>query len=186
MNEFWKKLFSWSKEVLIAIAIVIVFSVFFILSTVYNVSMNPTLKEGDILLLVKRAELKRGDIVSFRSIYKITEKDVKELNFLQRIFNKAGDSKNFVKRVIGLPGDLLEIRDGKVYINGEELQEPYVSSPINTGDVPEQRVPENAYFLMGDNRAQSLDSRAFGFVKKEDILGKVIFRFWPLNRMGKP
>ena len=94
---------------------------------------------------------------------------------------------SYIKRIIGLPGEHVQIRDGKVYINGEELQESYLHG-VETGDMngvfTDIIVPENCVFVMGDNRPHSTDSRCFGCVPMEKIEGKVVFRFWPLNRFG--
>ena len=99
--------------------------------------------------------------------------------------------ESYIKRVIALPGEHLEIKDGKVYINGEELDEPYLQDNVYTtaGDVNEPFydlvVPENCVFVMGDNRAGSTDSRAFGCIPLDKIEGTVWIRFWPFNLFGK-
>ncbi len=186
MNKFWKEVLSWAKELAIAIVIVLIFNIFFVASTVYNVSMNPTLVEGDIILLGRLGEIQKGDIVSFKSILTITEKDVKSLNFFQRFFNKAGDRKNLIKRVLASPGDNIEIKSGILYVNGYEVKEPYVKNAYLAKDVPLTMLGEDEYFVAGDNRANSYDSRDFGAVKREDIIGKVLIRFWPFNRIGTP
>jgi signal peptidase I len=93
----------------------------------------------------------------------------------------------FVKRIIGLPGETWEMRDGSVYINGRRLIEPYI--PRDRQDVdtrPKQQIPDNAYFVMGDNRAQSCDSRTWGTVPRENIIGEVFATYWPPNRISIP
>ena len=96
---------------------------------------------------------------------------------------------SYIKRVIGLPGDHLKIENGKVYINGNELQETYLQEGVITDDLngafTDIVVPENTVFVMGDNRGQSTDSRRFGCIPLEKIESKVLFRFWPLNVFGK-
>lgn len=186
MSKFWKAILSWVKEIIIIIAVIMVFNLFFVFSTVYNVSMYPTLQDGDIVLLAKFGEVGHGDIVSFKSMLKITKRDLESINFLQRIFNREGDRKILIKRVLAVPGDTIAIKDGKVYRNGVVMYEPYVKEIYDGKDFEEQVVPADSYFLVGDNRPRSFDGRDFGFVKKEDIIGKVLFRFWPLNRIGKP
>lgn len=186
MSKFWKGVLSWLKEILILAAVLLIFNTFFVVSTVYNVSMYPTLQDGNIVLLSKFGEIRRGDIVSFRSVLTINQQDLESINFLQRIFNKEGDRKILIKRVIAGPGDMVAISEGKVYLNGVVLHEPYVKEIYDGKDMEEQKVPEDSYLLLGDNRPRSFDGRDFGFVKREDIIGKVLFRFWPLNRLGKP
>ena len=88
----------------------------------------------------------------------------------------------FVKRVIGLPGDEIRIRGGEVYRNGELLDEPYVEQPSGESIV-ERVVPEGHYYVLGDNRAQSDDSRRWGGVPEENIVGDVWLAYWPLNRL---
>ncbi|MBE0611666.1 MAG: signal peptidase I [Dehalococcoidia bacterium] len=96
----------------------------------------------------------------------------------------TGQERDLVKRVIGIPGDTLRIRDGVVYINGRELIEPYVREPWR-GDLPEVRIPAGSYFVMGDNRNNSLDSRVFGPVREELIVGKAMASWWPTNKIGR-
>jgi signal peptidase I len=89
----------------------------------------------------------------------------------------------FIKRVIGLPGDTIEIKQGRVLINGKSVQEAYIQ------DVPEYQygpvsVPQNSYLVLGDNRNNSCDSRYWGFVPRENIIGRAVVRFWPVDRLG--
>lgn len=88
----------------------------------------------------------------------------------------------FVKRIIGLPGDAVRIRGGEVHLNGEALDEPYVERPSRESIV-ERVVPEGHYYVLGDNRAESDDSRRWGSVPEENIIGKAWFAYWPLNRL---
>ena len=94
---------------------------------------------------------------------------------------------SYSKRVIALPGEQLEIKDGKVYINGEELKEEYLADTVRTetmdGAFYDLVVPDGTVFVMGDNRSGSSDSRMFGCIPYEKIEGKVVLRFWPLNKM---
>jgi len=98
--------------------------------------------------------------------------------------HKEGERKNLIKRIIAGPNDTIEIAEGVVIVNGSVLEEPYIST-ATTKDVPLQTVPKGKYFVMGDNRNVSYDSREMGFVDEDDIIGKVIFRFLPFNKIGK-
>ena len=95
---------------------------------------------------------------------------------------------SYIKRVIALPGEHIQIKDGKVYINGEELKEDYLAEDVVTeaegGQFLDVIVPEGTVFAMGDNRGHSADSRRFGCIPYEKIEGKVVLRFWPLNVFG--
>jgi len=95
-------------------------------------------------------------------------------------------SENFVKRVIGTPGDVVEIIHGVTYVNGEALDEPYLNEKPKDRDFGPYEVPEGHYFCMGDNRNNSNDSRFWKntYVPRENVLGKALFVYWPLNRMG--
>ncbi len=126
-------------------------------------SMEPTLDDGDIVLLVKKKDLKTGDLCAFYYSNKI-----------------------LIKRVIATPGDYIWIEeDGTVFLNGNELKEPYVSEKaLGECDVEfPYQVPENAYFVMGDKRETSIDSRSstIGCVPEDQIVGKIFCKFWPLT-----
>ena len=94
-------------------------------------------------------------------------------------------SKSYIKRVIGIPGDVVRIDDGVVYVNGTKLEEPYV--PLEYRDRQswtERRVAEDQYFVLGDHRSSSNDSRSWGMVPRANIFGKAVFAYWPLEKMG--
>lgn len=97
----------------------------------------------------------------------------------------SGDGDALIKRVIGMPGDQLELRDNSVWINGQKLDEPYVNDlPTSCNTVCEPiTLADNAYFVMGDNRPSSLDSRSFGPVSGDRIIGRVVMRYWPLDKI---
>ena len=99
---------------------------------------------------------------------------------------KCGAGGTFVKRLIGLPGDLVSERDGFVYINGKQLDEPYIKPDRRDHDPPRTfgRIPPGSYFFMGDNRSQSCDSRVWGTVPRKNLIGEVFFVYWPPNRIG--
>ena len=126
-------------------------------------SMEPTLINGDIVLLTKTTNFDRGELCSF-----------------------SWSNKLLIKRVIGLPGDWIEMdTDGTVYLNGEKLDEPYAAQ-LSVGECDLQfpfQVPQEQYFVLGDMRESSIDSRntLIGCVKKDQIIGKVFFRIWPFK-----
>lgn len=126
-------------------------------------SMNPTLQDRDIIVLVKTDQMKPGDLCGF-----------------------YWQNKLLLKRVIGLPGDIIALdEDGVVTVNGEVLDEPYVDElALGECDIKfPYQVPENRYFVLGDHRATSIDSRSsvIGCVEKSQIVGKVFLRVWPLS-----
>lgn len=184
MSHLKKELLEWGQAILITVVIFLIYNYFFATTTVYNTSMYPTIVEKDMLFMSKVGGVERGDIASYKSHLTLTAGDYADLNFIQKLLHKEGERKNLIKRVIAIPGDTIEIYDGTVYLNGEALNEPYVSSYI-TGTLEKQTLPEGKYFMMGDNRSASQDSRSLGYVDEEDLIGKVLFRFMPLKRIGK-
>lgn len=169
------ELLSWLKELLIAAVIVVLFMTFVAGNySVQGSSMYPNLQEGDRVIINKLAykfgEVSRGDVIVFK----------------QKDEPKGHD--RLIKRVVGLPGDEIIIMDGNVYINGYLYDESnYLNVRTDEGSISTivypYKVPEGCYFVLGDNRANSKDSRYFGAVAKEDIIGKELFRYWPLTEM---
>ena len=129
--------------------------------------MYPTLKVQDRLIVNKYiyyfSDPKRGQIVLFKSPH--------------------GDKRQFVKRLVGLPGETLEIKRGTVYINGKQLLFPGVNIQYDLSQYGPSKIPEGQYFVLGDNRGNSLDSRSWGFVKRQDFIGKALFTFWPIPQI---
>ncbi|MEL7316753.1 MAG: signal peptidase I [Cyanobacteria bacterium J06559_3] len=136
-------------------------------------SMEPTLEINDRLVVEKVSyhfnPPIRGDIVVFRPP--------------ETLFKPGQRRDAFIKRIIGLPGDTVEIADGTVFVNDEALTEDYIKEPPLNDWGPET-VPEGFYLVLGDNRNSSFDSRSWGFVDREDIIGKAVVRFWPPSRVG--
>ncbi len=198
-----KEILEWGFALLIAIVIALLIRFFIFTPTlVKQTSMYPTLKEGERLYLSRMIrnfdELpQRGDILTFEMpdacpaddsvpvAYYNTHNGVVD-NFV-RYFLEIG-KRSYIKRVIALPGEHVKIAEGKVYINGELLEEPYLVEGVETtpmgGKYYDLVVPEGTIFLMGDNRTGSSDCREFGCIPLEKIEGKVLFRIWPLTAFG--
>lgn len=132
---------------------------------VENISMKPTLQPGYLLVVNKLAyklgEPKHGDIIVFD-------------------YNGEGQ-EDYIKRIIGLPGDQVVIENGIVSVNGHPLTEPYIAEFPRYSD--SWSVPPDSYFVLGDNRNNSSDSHQWGYVKKEDVIGKAVFVYFPLSAM---
>jgi signal peptidase I len=134
-----------------------------------SASMVPTLKYGDRVLVNKFiyrfTEPERGDVVVFKSV--------------------QGDDQDLIKRVVGVPGDEISVRGGRLLVNGEPQREPYVNEKYpDRSFYARTTVPKDHVFAMGDNRANSQDSRVFGPVPKENIEGEAFLLFWPPDRIG--
>ncbi len=162
INEFFR---DFGKYIIVVVAAILLFLYVISFMQVSGPSMEPTFKAGDLVFISKLhyrfGEPKRGDILVF------------ENNGL----------KNLIKRVIGLPGDKIEFKDNTLYLNDQPYKEDYLGEGIVTYDFKSDVIPENCYLVLGDNRPNSQDSRELGCIKKEQIIGKVIFRFWPVNKM---
>lgn len=137
-------------------------------------SMEPTLHTGDRILVnklsVRFGTINVGDIIVFKA----------------PASEHCGDGNfpDLVKRVIGLPGQVITSKGNTVYVNGHPLKEPWTYFHTLNPQIKKVTVPANNYFVMGDNRANSCDSRYWGTVPRSDIIGKAFFRIWPLSRIG--
>ena len=165
-----RKFSLWARDLLFSI-LVSIFIITFLYQPVKveGTSMLPRLEDHDRLFINKFAyhfeKIERGDVVVF--------------------YYPRDTSKSYIKRVIALPGDELRIDDGRVYVNGERLPEPYVPGKYRDGrSMEETLIPRGEYFVMGDHRSISSDSRDFGPVPKDLIYGKAAFIYWPTADMG--
>ncbi len=138
---------------------------------VFMTSMEPNFHEGQRVVVSKAAywswagEPERGDVIIFKA--------------------PNGSSEDFIKRVIGLPGDVVEVKNGAVYVNGTSLEEPYIpASNIPSYTMSKKEVPEGKYFVLGDNRNHSNDSHSGWFVDSDDIRGKAWLSTWPPDSWG--
>ncbi|CAM3495504.1 signal peptidase I [Marinicrinis lubricantis] len=167
--KIWKEVKEWVISIAAAFIIAILIQNYAVAQTqVEQDSMQNTLFEGQRLIEDKITYYfqnpKQGDVV---------------------IISGSEYEHRLVKRVIGLPGDVIDMKDGNVYVNDEQLEEPYAKGVTypNGMTVP-YTVPKDHYFVLGDNRQISLDSRALGPIHEDDIEGRVIFRIWPLSEFG--
>lgn len=211
-----KEIFEWIYCIIIAVVLALLVRYYVGTPTIVNqTSMVPTFNNNDRLILNRlyrtlKTTPQRGDIITFEapSVSYLNGEEA-DLNNPVAIYNNQPEGlfskfmynvvefgkTSYIKRVIGLPGEHIQIKDGKVYINGEELQEDYLpegtvtdsmaSESISGGQFLDLIVPEGTVFVMGDNRSHSADSRRFGCIPYGKIEGKVVLRFWPLNVFGK-
>lgn len=169
--------------VAIAVALALIFAVKTFVGKPYTIkgdSMDPTLKDSERVMVniigYKIGGVKKGNVIVFH----------------------ANNTDDYVKRVIGIPGDSVEYKNDTLYVNGKKQQEPYlnynekrkqtenITGTFKTKDLPNANpksnvIPKGKYLVLGDNREVSKDSRSFGLIDKDQIVGKVSFRFWPFN-----
>ena len=207
MNEKVKEILEWGYCIIIALVLALLFRYFVGTPTIVQQrSMFPTLREDQRLILnrtfrITKAGVERGDIITFEAPNKkFTEIDVdqtnpvavydeKDMNVFEKFlyYNLEITKTSYIKRVIGVAGDHIKIENGKVYLNGKELEEEYLSDDVVTkSDVfNDFIVPEGHFFAMGDNRTKSIDCREVGCIPLEKLEGIVCFRFWPFTVLGK-
>ena len=172
-EKFKKEAIEWIKIIATALIFAFIITQFIRPTLVRGESMYPTLVENDYLIINRMAykfnEPKKGDIIVFKT------------NLLQ----EDGSPKDLVKRVIAVGGDHIKIEDSKVYVNDKLLDEPYIHDNYTEGNI-DMVIPEGEVFAMGDNREKSLDSRyeSVGLVDNDDIMGKVMIRLFPFNKIG--
>jgi signal peptidase I len=171
-----RQVVEWVLLIGLAVVIALVVKAFLIQAFyIPTGSMEPTLDVNDRVLVNKLAyrlgDPERGDIIVFDAPREARTDDVQEL----------------IKRVIGLPGETIESRDGRIYIDGQLLEEPYLTD-VNRDNLGEPIapivIPEGQYFVMGDNRSNSQDSRFFGTISEDDIVGRAFVRIWPIPDFG--
>jgi signal peptidase I len=173
--QWWQK---WGENITIVVLAVglAIFIRTFVAEPRYipSESMFPTLAVGDRLIVEKLSYYghppQRGDIVVFAPPPQLQEQGYLE-------------DQAFIKRVIGLPGEKIEVKNGRVYVDGEWLTESYIAEAPTYGMSP-MVVPPDRLFVMGDNRNNSNDSHVWGFLPQTNIIGHACFRFWPIDRLG--
>ena len=161
------------KYIVTAIIVILIFLYVLSMQQIIGPSMSPTLTDGDLVLLDKISlrftDIKRNQIVS--------------INY--------ADTKYLIKRVVGLPGEYVESKNNVLYVDGTANKETFLGDDVVTEDfsikdLGYDKIPDDMYLVLGDNRSNSKDSRDpdVGLIKKEDIIGKVFFQFWPLNEIS--
>lgn len=174
------------QTIVVALAIFVIIYLFIATpNEVKGHSMDPTFKHGELLLTNKIVQLLGGDSGIGKIVGDYNRGDIV-------IFKDSVSGEDFIKRVIAKDGDTISIQKGYVYVNEQKLEEEYLPAgrTTNTGTFIEEgetlRVPNNSYFVMGDNRGNSKDSRdsTVGFIDRSQMRGRVFFRYWPLNRLG--
>ena len=169
-NTLRKEIRVWTRDLLIAIGLALVIIVFLYQPVkVEGTSMAPLLSDQERIFINKfvyRFEpIQRGDVVVF--------------------WYPLDHTKSFIKRVVGLPGEMIEIRQGTLYVNGKTVPEPYVPPQYeDSSDFGPVRVPRDSFFVLGDHRISSNDSRVFGPVSSQYIYGRAVFAYWPVDHFG--
>ena len=164
-----RNLVEWVAIIVGALAVALVVKTFLIQAFfIPSLSMYPTLDEGDRVLVNKISyklhDVNRGDLVVFERPEGQPESDIKDL----------------IKRVIGLPGETIEAREGVVYVNDRALTEDYLVEGVTTDNLPRQEIPAGHVWVMGDNRGDSADSRVFGPIDEDTIVGRAFILVWPI------
>jgi len=160
----------WTRDLLIAIGLALIIIIFLYQPVkVEGTSMAPLLSDQERIFINKFVyrfeDIHRGDVVVF--------------------WYPLDRSKSFIKRVIGLPGETVDIRRGLLYVNGQLIPEPYVPPQYtDVTDFGPVKVPRDSYFVMGDHRISSNDSRVFGPVASQFIYGRAVFAYWPVDHFG--
>ncbi len=186
--------------ILIALVVAILIKTFLIQAFfIPSVSMVPTLRQGDRVLVCRLCyrlgDIERGDVVVFADPSPDPHRDRGPLRgFLHWLGEGVGvaqpEDEDFIKRVIGLPGDIVELRRGKLFVNGDEVDEPYLDPDLDTRPYGPVTVPDGMLFVLGDNRLRSGDSRltpeqgGVGLVPEEKVIGQAFVIVWPPSRWG--
>jgi len=164
-------LFDWGETIVVALILALIIRAFFLqVFWIPSGSMEPTLDVGDRIVVNKVVynfrPPKRFEVVVFRAVASMGEA-----------------KKDLIKRVVGLPGETFEVRNGIIHINGRPVEEKHTMNQDFANFAP-VAIPEDSYFVMGDNRPASADSRYWGFLPKKNIIGKAFLRIWPLTKFG--
>ena len=187
--EPWQSILDWALSIVVAVVVVLAVKVE--VANPYRVpsaSMEPTLhcaRPADSCLAGRSDR-----VIANRFIYRFRAPERGEIVVFDapaKTKQECNEGGTFVKRIVGLPGEVVSERDGVVYIDGRRLDEPYVVPSLRDDRTEEwPRIPTDHYFMLGDNRSHSCDSREWGTVPRESLIGPVFLTYWPLNRIGTP
>jgi signal peptidase I len=189
-RSFWREL---PFLIVVALVVAVVIKTFLVQAFfIPSASMRDTLIEGDRVMVNKLAyrfgEPSRYDVIVFESPL---EEGHDGENLLEAVFRNIGEALGLstpdsalIKRVIATGGETIEIRDNAVFVDGVQIEEPYLMRRVRMGDFGPTTIPEDHVFVMGDNRNQSEDSRRFGAVPEGSIIGRAFVRVWPPSRWG--
>lgn len=177
---------DWTESIIVAFFLAMVIRAFVVQAfKIPTGSMRMTLIEGDLILVNKFIY---GAKVPFLNFWLPAVRSPQRGDVVVFIYPED-KKKDFIKRLVGLPGETIEIKGGSIYINGQPATEPIFNQIYyyNRGDFSAEgqkiTVPQNSYFVLGDNSTSSKDSRFWGFVPKENLLGQALIIYWPLNRI---
>jgi signal peptidase I len=175
-HSLGRTVFEWVAVIGCGVLIALTAQAFFVQAFwIPSPSMTPTLEVGDRVLVNKLAyrthDVHRGDLIVF-------ERPPETSNGVE------GEIKDLIKRVVAVGGDTIEGRDGQVYVNGERIEEPYLEQGTPTEDLDREVIPEGMVFVMGDNRVNSEDSRVFGPIDEDTIVGRAFVKVLPLSALG--
>lgn len=175
-TPFAKSMAEVVESALMAIALVFLFIRPFVVQAFFipSPSMNPTLREGDHILVNK-------------FIYRFREPRIGEIIVFKAPPNASDDNteRDFIKRLVGLPGDVIEVKKGALYRNGRRVTEPYLEDRPIAYSMQATTIPPEKLFVLGDNRNDSRDSHWWGALERDRVIGKAMVRFWPLERWGR-
>ena len=180
--------------ILIALVVAVIIKTFLIQAFfIPSASMVPTLEVDDRVLVNKLAyafgQPDAGDVIVFDSPF-ISEGpdesfvDKVTRNVAEALGLRTADAADLIKRIVAVEGDTVEIHDNKVFVNGQPLSEPYLAAGVTMPDMDEVTIPVGHVWVMGDNRNKSQDSRRFGAIPVEDVIGRAFVRVWPVDRWG--
>lgn len=164
-------LFDWTETIVVAFILALIIRAFFLqVFWIPSSSMEPSLDISDRIVVNK-------------VVYHFREPKRQEVVVFRQVASQGEPKRDLIKRVMGLPGEELEIKHGIVYINGEAVKEKH---PMNSDfmDFGPILIPPEAYFVMGDNRPASADSRYWGYLPKKNLIGPAFIRIWPLTKLG--
>jgi signal peptidase I len=154
-------------------------------------SMVHTLEINDRVMVSKLSYrfggIERGDVVVFETGPALEQSGAEEVvqAVLDALGVRSSGKEDLIKRVIAVGGDTVSILDNQVLVNGEPMVEPYLNDGVAMSDMAEQRIEEGWLWVMGDNRNESSDSRVFGPVEVDDVVGRAVLRIWPVDRLGR-